>query len=341
MTAVFFYFIIVAIMTTAFPAGIERRQVLRIGVGISAGLGLAATGLTADQGPPIYRDELADMVEAASHLPQRETAPKVLPVHEQVAVRSNPRFTRVGHNAVRAYVVVHPGYLLSEVGDRLQQYGGLRSSYMSTLPEDEARAYSWKCWSTEAHCQAADRETIAELSALLRGKEGDYGNYYRQMGRLFSSLRQTAEPVIVYAEERGVYSGNKQYPELAIPDNALVVATKRADPEPVATVRYQRDGQIVEEPQHEGLVYDWLKSRGVNTIHFAGELGLSRGGGIWGACLGTVVEVCLERGFKAHGVEGAVYPTAPLDLHTLDRSSNELNMRMAKALHVETVPLPS
>jgi hypothetical protein len=312
---------------------LNRRGFLNL-AGI-AGAVVGANLLVIGEASPLYQQEVGEMLTAADSLPLPVKASLDLPQQEQMFVESNPRLKAVGHAATHAYVVVHPGYLMTQVGDMVEQYGDLHTS----LASSQASVYSYD--TSEKDRQDSDRWDLANFTGLLRGSEGDYQAYHDHMADLFEHLRQTEAPVIVFAEERAAYTGNRQYPELAIPDNALVMVTQKADPAPVDSVLYQGKNQVVREDQNPELLYEWLEASGITQVHAAGELGLSRGGGIFPACLGGVVELLQERDFTVHGIEGAVFPSAPVDLHNrAERKGNGDNVRMADALYADTVPLP-
>jgi hypothetical protein len=323
---------------------LSRRDVHGILLGLTAAVGLGSI-LSSDERRRLYEADIREMLDVAKPLPiPKANVEEKLPQHEQMIVSSNPKLEALGRTAVKkAHVVVHPGYITTQIGDMMKEYGNLRVPYEASIPE-ASRSYDTesKDWESD------DRWDIDNFTDLLGGSEGDYIAYRKNLAQYFRSLAQTDDPVIVFAEERAAYTGNLQYPELAIPDNSFVVVTEEADPTPVEAVRYRHANTTVVGHQTLELLYERLKKSGIQEIHFAGELGLSRGGGVWAACLGGVVMDFQKRGFEAHGVQGAVFPSKPVDLPPkgkpmpttgADRVDPE-SAAMARALHYDTVPLP-
>jgi hypothetical protein len=185
-----------------------------------------------------------------------------------------------------------------------------------------------------------NRLNLQSLIDLANGKEGDYAVYHQKLTSVFDYVRQSnSTPVIVYEGKISIDANYRPYPEYAVPDSAFTIATETGSPKIAGNIHYETDdGNYASEPQNVDTLYNWLTDNGIKTILLAGEYGLSRGGGIRPACAGNIGQVLMDRGFSVHGIEGAVFPTRPVDLPTMKPDATFAPL--ANALYRDAVALP-
>ena len=133
-----------------------------------------------------------------------------------------------------------------------------------------------------------------------------------------------------------------QYNHFATYKLRILLASIADDPKPEQNVWYRSDsGEVVKAEQDESLVFNWLVASDINKVLVAGEYGVSRGGGLVGACAGRVALQLQEKGFDVARVEGSVFPTAPRDLHSpqVYDDISPADRLMVRALYEDTVSL--
>lgn len=305
-------------MSELFSAStLSRRRLLQLG-----GLTAVASVIGPDSDPiaGAYKDHIQELWEAARPFFPAKHVPRPPLQREQVFASSNPRINRpLNTDTEHAFVVVHPDYALTHAARYLGEFNN--------------RKRPPKTWE-----QQYDIDEITSLTDLLRGKEGSYGVYQERLSRLYEHLHQTDTPVIVFQEGNRVYS-DRQPAGRETPNKAFTVTTINDDPEPQPNVTFKDGGRFVTEKQNVNLLYGTLATSGITKIIMAGEYGLSRGGGIYPACVGTVAVNFLEQGFEVQGLEGAVFPTQPLD-YSYKQSTVPINQSAADALYNNVAQLP-
>lgn len=314
----------------------NRREFLRVGVAAGVAVGLPGVLRSSEPQTSRYAAELTTMIDAAQPYLQQDPVAQNLLTKEQVASKDNPRLQqKLGEAAAHALVIVHPGYFPEHILKTFNTYNKLKDA------QDADMAY--RGHADIAHIDKYFREDIGIMTDLARGKEGDYGAYWQNLSNVFSYARQHPQlPLVTYRESSSLYASKELHKELQVPGHGITVASIADDPQPQRHVWYRDDdGNVTKTEQDEALVFDWLAANKVNKVLVAGEYGVSRGGGLYGACAGTVAIKLQQRGFDVAGIRGSVFPTAPIDLHNpqVYYSAPASEQQMADALYNHTVSL--
>ncbi len=131
-------------------------------------------------------------------------------------------------------------------------------------------------------------------------KYGLYSDYYENLKRLISSLKDSNELTIFAVEER-VYDGEKYEDGLTPFDSSLKIITKNNTNEAKKIIKTP-EGRRRQEMEE---VFSFLLSLGVQEARFAGEWTWHHGNG----CLTKLAEDFKNAGFTVKAVGGCFFPS--------------------------------